>query len=212
VAVADTQQLILFTRYPEAGVTKTRLIPALGPDGAADLQRRMTSRVMARALRLARRQPAAIVVRFEGGSVERMQAWLGRTHAYRPQGAGDIGERMRRALQAAFDDGVDRAVLIGSDIPGITAELLGEAFDSLHRADLVLGPARDGGYYLIGVRRTAWDDASQEIFAGVPWGTGGVLAATRRKIEALGLRMVLLGTLADIDRPEDLAQWKRRHP
>jgi rSAM/selenodomain-associated transferase 1 len=210
--LATTEKLILFTRYPEAGVTKTRLIPALGPQGAADLQRRMTARVMAQAVRLAALQPTAIEVRFDGGSRERMRIWLGRDYCYQPQGPGDIGARMRRALQAAFDAGAVRAVLIGSDIPDITADLLRQAFDHLHQADLVLGPARDGGYYLIGLRRTAWAAAAEDLFAGLSWGTGDILSRTLTRIEALGLQKALLETLADIDRPEDLAHWERRHP
>jgi hypothetical protein len=204
------QQLTLFTRHPEAGRTKTRLIPALGAEGAAALQRRMTRHALAQAVRLAAMQPTTLEVRFEGGSRERMQAWLGCEFCYRPQGSGDIGVRMHRALGAAFEAGAARAVLIGSDIPGLTADILGQAFDRLHQADLVLGPARDGGYYLIGLQASAWDGVAQELFAGVPWGTGEVLAATRCKIDALGLQAAFLETLDDIDRPADLIRWEQR--
>ena len=202
------ERLILFTRFPEAGVTKTRLIPALGPAGAADLQRRMTARVLTRAEALARFRAVAIEVRFEGGTVDRMRTWLGGEHRYRRQGGGDIGARMRRALTDAFNERVERAVLIGSDIPGITAELLATAFERIEKEDIVLGPAADGGYYLIGLRRAAWDRGAGEIFRRIPWGGGQVLAATRKRIDALGLEAVLLETLADIDRPEDLVFWE----
>ncbi len=208
--MASTERLIVFTRYPEAGVTKTRLIPALGPEGAADLQRRMTAHVIEAASEWTQPRKQTLEVRFEGGSEDLMRTWLGRDHQYRHQGGGDIGARMRRALADAFGRGAVRAVLIGSDIPGITAAILAAAFDHLHTADLVLGPAVDGGYYLVGLRHSAWADATDELFRNIPWGTERVLTATREKIAALGLRTLFLETLADIDRPEDLAIWERR--
>ncbi len=203
-----TERLILFTRYPEAGVTKTRLIPALGPVGAADLQRRMTAHVLSRAEALARSRAVAIEVRFEGGNEDRMRAWLGGGHRYRRQGGGDIGERMRLALTDAFNEGIERAVLIGSDIPGITTDLMANAFDRMAKDDIVLGPAVDGGYYLIGLGRPAWDRGGENLLRDIPWGGEKVLAATRAKIGALGFNVFLLDTLADIDRPEDLALWE----
>ena len=207
--MTTTEQLILFTRYPEAGMTKTRLIPVLGPEGAADLQRRMTVHAMARATALARIRKTAIEVRFEGGTAAQMRTWLGDAHRYSPQGKGDIGARMCRALAAAFTGGAARAVLIGCDIPGITADILDAAFDHLRSADLVLGPASDGGYYLIGIRQAAWAEAADVLFTAIPWGSSQVLAATREKIDARGLQAALLETLADIDRPEDLVLWKQ---
>lgn len=203
------EKLILFTRYPEAGVTKTRLIPVLGPEGAADLQRRMTAHAAAQAEVFAQSRGAALEVHFEGGTLAQMRAWLGEALDYRRQGPGDIGVRMRTALAAAFAGGAGRSVLIGSDIPGITADILAVAFDLLRHADLVLGPANDGGYYLIGIRQAAWDGLADVLFSGVPWGSSRVLAATREKIDALGLKIDLLATLADIDRPEDLVLWER---
>ncbi len=204
-----TDQLILFTRYPEAGVTKTRLIPALGPEGAADLQRRMTAHVIEAASAWAQPRMQTLEVRFEGGSEDLMRTWLGGDHQYRRQGEGDIGARMRRALAETFGQGAERAVLIGSDIPGITTAILTSAFDHLHSAEMVLGPAADGGYYLVGLRRSAWAGAADELFHDVPWGTDRVLAATREKIAIRGLQTVFLETLADIDRPEDLALWEQ---
>ena len=203
------ERLILFTRFPEAGVTKTRLIPALGPAGAADLQRRMTAHVLTRAGALARARAVTIEVRFEGGTEDRMRTWLGSGLRYCGQGGGDIGVRMRRALADAFKEKVERAVLIGSDIPGITADLLAAAFDRIEADGIVLGPAADGGYYLIGLCRAAWDRGAAELFRSIPWGSEQVLAATRERVDGLGFKAVLLDTLADIDRPEDLALWEQ---
>jgi rSAM/selenodomain-associated transferase 1 len=207
--VETTEKLIIFTRYPEAGLTKTRLIPALGPEAAADLQRRMTAHVAGQAGKLAKLRRAAVEVRFEGGTPESMRSWLGDAFHYCRQGPGDIGARMQRALAASFSSGALRSVLIGSDIPDITVDILAIAFDRLRSEDLVLGPAKDGGYYLIGLRQAAWSAAADVLFTAMPWGSSQVLAATRKKIDALGYQAALLETLADIDRPEDLLRWKQ---
>ncbi len=205
------EQLIVFTRYPRAGVTKTRLIPVLGAQGAADLQRRMTAHAVNQAQSLAETRAVGIEVRFAGGSEDRMQAWLGIACDYRPQGKGDIGARMHRALAHAFRRSAERVVLIGSDIPDIRSDLLQAAFDHLQSVDVVLGPASDGGYYLIGIRRSAWARARVALFAAIPWGTDRVLALTREKIGSPGLGLILLETLSDVDRPEDLPLWERYH-
>lgn len=168
----------------------------------------MTEHVIAQAMRLVQSRKTTLEVRFEGGTLARMRTWLGDAYRYRPQGNGNIGARMRRALATAFNAGVARAVLIGSDIPGITTGILAAAFDHLRSADMVLGPASDGGYYLIGIRRSAWADGAHVLFSAIPWGTSRVLAVTQEKIDTLGFQASRLEILADIDRPEDLVYWE----
>ena len=127
---------------------------------------------------------------------------------YRPQGAGDLGKRMNRALAEALDQGFRRVVLVGSDLPDLTPEILLESLAALGRCDLALGPAKDGGYYLIGLSRPA-----PELFSGVDWGGASVLARTLDKARTAGLSYGLLGELCDVDRPEDLPLWqKARRP
>lgn len=193
------QRLIVFTRYPEPGSTKTRLIPALGPAGAADLARRLGLDTLAWALALARQEPLRLEVRHDGGDEVAMRTWLGRAPLYRPQGPGDLGQRMARALHQALQEGEQRVVLVGTDCPGRDDRLLSRAFSALATHDLVLGPARDGGYHLVGLRRPA-----PEIFEGIAWGGQRVLSQTLAAAGRAGLSMHLLGTLPDIDRPEDL--------
>jgi len=132
-----------------------------------------------------------------------MRQWLGSDLFFRPQGAGDLGERMARAFRGAFECDAARVVLVGTDCPGLTEGLLGDAFESLRHTDLVLGPARDGGYYLIGLRKT-----TPGLFTGVPWGTEKVLERTKEIADGLGLSVRLLDLLDDVDRPEDLAIWR----
>jgi hypothetical protein len=214
-ATPDFERLILFTRYPQAGTTKTRLIPALGAAGAADLQRCMTVHTLRAAIDWARRRRGDIEVRFEGGSEHLMRRWFGAPDAprragdvtfldYLPQGAGDLGERLARATQNAFHSGAHRVVVVGTDAPDLTAELLTTAFRRLGEVDVVLGPACDGGYYLIGLRRP-----SPQLFTNMPWGSGDVCHETQAAARAADLAVATLQTLADIDRPEDLPVWDR---
>ena len=197
--------LIIFTRYPEAGKAKTRLIPALGPEGAAELHRQMAEHTVAQARSLqARSEPVSVEVRFAGGSAEQMQAWLGGDLQLQPQSEGGLGDRMAQAFQSAFTAGASAAIVIGTDCPDLDADLLEKAFQELRQHDLVLGPANDGGYYLIGLRRSIPD-----LFQGVAWSTAAVLQQTVAIGEGLGLTIARLPTLSDVDYPADLEIWQR---
>ncbi len=198
------QQLIIFTRYPRPGKAKTRLIPELGAHGAAALQRRLTERVVA----TARQLPAGRHIFFEGGRLQTMQRWLGRDAVFHPQAPGDLGSRMRHAFVQVFAAGAGQVVLVGSDIPGISADILRQAFAHLKGRDVVLGPAADGGYYLIGLRRETFRHACRVLFGGIPWGSAAVLKETLAAAHACALSTALLHELRDIDRPQDLAAWE----
>lgn len=203
------ERLVIFTRYPVAGETKTRLVPTLGPSGAAELQREMTEHVLAEATGYAVSRRTSVEVRFAGGDVGRMARWLGWRTICRPQGDGDLGERIARAFGDTFRRGARSVVVVGADCPELDAARMGEAFDALARADLVLGPAADGGYYLVGLRRAAAMRTVPALFRDVPWGTGDVLEATLRLAREIGIASALLGELSDVDRPEDLPVWER---
>ena len=195
---------MIFTRYPEPGTTKTRLIPALGAAGAAQLQRQMTEHTLAQARRLQRDRRVTVEVLFAGSSHQTMQDWLGSELVYRQQSSGDLGHRMQSAFEASFIDGMARTVAIGIDCPDIDAPLLAAAFEALAHHDLAIGPAADGGYYLIGLKRLI-----PELFTGINWGTSEVLATTQRIAQKLGLNTFNLPLLNDVDRPEDLPLWQR---
>ena len=141
-------------------------------------------------------------IHFSGGSREQMAGWLGRDFQYVIQGEGDLGARMRRAFQMGFRQGWKQVVLIGSDLPDLTPAIIRESFERLTNHDLVLGPARDGGYYLIGLK------ANRPELFGSPmiWGTEEVLKNTLLTADRLGLKTALLTRLRDVDRPEDLSE------
>ncbi len=194
----------MFTRYPEPGLAKTRLIPALGPEGAAAVHAEMIRHTMATVDAFGAASPAVEVsVWHAGGDRDRFEAFSGRGRDYRPQAEGDLGDRMRDAFNALLADG-SSAVLIGTDSPGLSPRILGDAFEALDTADLVLGPATDGGYYLIGLRRPA-----PALFERMPWGTAAVREETLARAARLGLRVRLLEELDDVDEPADLPVWYR---
>ena len=201
------QRLIIFTRYPEAGTTKTRMIPELGAKGAAELQRQMTEHILTKVDKLRKLKYLTVEVRYEGGNEKRMKKWLGPCFSYCHQGSGDIGRRMERALMAAFDQGCETVVIIGSDIPDITTDIIQKAFEALKQSDLVLGPADDGGYYLIGMHSKIFRHWNLQIFKDIRWGTDRVLPQTLNIVHKQGLQYKLLNTLRDVDRPEDLGVW-----
>jgi rSAM/selenodomain-associated transferase 2/rSAM/selenodomain-associated transferase 1 len=165
-----------------------------------------------------------IEVCFSGGTERTMRYWLGNVqgdrqadhqqdqnhHQYRyhPQASGDLGDRMAQALARAWAEGVDRAVIVGIDCPFVTAQDFDRAFAALDRADLVLGAARDGGYYLIGVTRprkpqTA-ETLAQILFDDIPWSTDRVFDLTVAAAQRHDLRVATLNTYDDIDHPEDI--------
>jgi hypothetical protein len=199
-----TETLIIFSRYPEAGKTKTRMIPALGAVGAAELQRQMTQHTIKIAKQLQLFRKISIEVYFAGGSRELMSKWLGKDLNYYPQPEGDLGFKMQSAFDRAFNLGQNRVVTIGIDCPDIDLDILQQAFDSLKNRDLVLGPAIDGGYYLIGMKTLI-----PELFADINWGTPEVFTKTQQIADNLQLKTTYLTTLRDVDRPEDLFIWQK---
>jgi rSAM/selenodomain-associated transferase 2/rSAM/selenodomain-associated transferase 1 len=203
------KQLIIFARYPEPGTTKTRLIPLLGINGAADLQREMTENTVLQMKPFSDSPHIAVEIHFEGGDEDLMKNWLGHGFVYRPQAGGDVGVRMQRSFEEAFKQGADLAVIIGTDIPGISKAVVQNAFDELKQNKMVLGPAKDGGYYLIGLKKDISSRIITDLFSGRQWGTGSVLNETIRIARDAGLRFSLVKVLKDVDRPEDLPICER---
>ncbi|MGD8564277.1 MAG: TIGR04283 family arsenosugar biosynthesis glycosyltransferase [Desulfarculaceae bacterium] len=199
----EPEKLIIFTRLPQPGQTKTRLIPVLGKQGAADLHAQLGAHTAQVARELRARRQVEVEVRYTGGGRDAASAWLGAGFLYQDQGQGGLGQRMHLALSQALGQGCQRVVLVGTDCPGRDQAYLQKAFDALRSVDLVLGPAQDGGYHLVGLSRPA-----AAIFQGIDWGTDQVLQQTLSVAQAQGLSFRLLAPLADVDRPEDLKVWQ----
>lgn len=180
----------LFARYPRAGEAKTRLIPALGAEGAARLHRRLVERTIA----TVRASGLDFALWTTGGTPAEFAAWLGEDVVLADQGDGDLGARLARVAAPA--------ILLGADIPDLAAHHLAAAAQDLEQVPVVVGPAGDGGYYLLGYREPV-----PFLFSGMEWGTASVLVETRARLDARGLACRILQTLHDCDRPEDLARW-----
>jgi rSAM/selenodomain-associated transferase 1 len=207
--IVTQSRLVVFTRYPEAGRTKSRLIPLLGAKGAAALHRELAEHTFRTVAPLAT-PDLTIEVRYTGGDDARMRDWLGNGYALRPQADGDLGRRMAAAMDDAFADGATTAVLIGTDCPGLTAALIVDAFRAASAGGMVFGPARDGGYYLVGLSAATWPAARPAVFEGIAWGTDAVLRASVERAASAGFKPALLTILGDIDRPEDVPLWTQR--
>jgi len=194
--------LAVFARWPEPGQVKTRLSPALPAALACDLHRALLDDALAAA---ARARAGARYLYWADAPARRGAFAAPSGFETRDQGGGDLGARLERAFGQQLARSGDRAVAIGADCPDLDVGLIERAFETLARADLVLGPARDGGYYLIGLARPA-----PALFRGMRWGTAGVLEETRARAHAAGLRTALLEPLDDLDTPADLVRWLGR--
>ena len=207
------ESLILFARPPIAGRVKTRLARALGAEGAARLYRHFLQDAAetARAVRDARPGVALVCEwALASGTLPEdlpLADWLPGAFLHRAQTGRDIGQRMAAALGRALASG-GRAVLIGTDFPDLPREVLLDAFKKLEAARtpcVVLGPAADGGYYLIGLNRF-----SPEVFTDLPWSTSEVCALTTTRAQSLGFETTTLREWRDVDEAEDLAALQER--
>ncbi len=205
-AAAARRQLLVFGRVPVPGRVKTRLIPALGPAGAAMVYQRL----LHHALHTASLLEATEATFWCQACTADPSACAALAEAYglmvRNQPPGNLGTRMAQALHTATA-GNAAAVLIGSDCPAYSDAYLRAAFAALSTHDAVLGPAADGGYVLIGVKR-----ANPRLFEDIAWSTSEVLAQTRSRLRELAWRWTELPTLRDIDAPADLAAMAQLEP
>jgi rSAM/selenodomain-associated transferase 1 len=194
--------VMIFAKAPVPGTVKTRLIPVLGPAGAAQLAVRM----LENALQIAADARLGPVQLYCAPDAEHpaLRAAATRAGASRfAQGPGDLGERMRSAVAAALQLS-PRALLMGTDCPALEAGILREADAALVAgSDSVFVPTADGGFALTGFRREALA-AIDEVFVEIPWSTSAVMSSTRDQLSRAGLRWTELATLVDVDEPADL--------
>lgn len=200
LSLRPVQRIAVFARRPEPGRVKTRLSPALPSELACDLHRAMVADALAVAEAAGAGErfvywdrPAETLARdpdepVPAGFVERVQC------------RGDLGARMASAFAELLVGAGDRAVVIGSDCPSLTSASIDAAFPALETHDVVLGPTRDGGYYLIGLSKPA-----PAMFQSIEWGSPRVLAQTLEA--ARGFTVEMLPALGDIDTPADLVDW-----
>ena len=182
--------LSIFARWPRPGEVKTRLIPQFGPEGAA----RVYTRLLAHTLAVARDSGVPFELRVTGGDPELFRAAFGNDLTVVEQGDGDLTARLSAVPPPAM--------VIGSDCPGLTPAILRAAADTLRTDPMVIGPASDGGYYILG-----YNEDAAFAFADMPWSTDAVFGETVRRFALKGIRPAVLPELSDVDTPDDLVQW-----
>lgn len=197
--------LILFVKYPEKGKVKSRLAQHLTDNVAAGIYRNFIFDIIA----TLEKGSFNLRIYFDPPEKEQeIKVLLGKKYKYAPQSGADLGERMKNAFMQEFAAGFKRVVLIGSDFPDFPLEIILESFKALeNRSDTVIGPATDGGYYLIGFRQDAF---CAEIFSGMDWGSASVLEKTMNILRSREHPPAVLPKWRDIDTREDLDDLIKR--
>jgi len=201
----DPRIIMVFARTPVLGTVKTRLAATLGDRAALRLYRCFILDLLQTLDGLAL---PMIICHTPPNAGPVFRQWLPGRYDLMPQEGLHLGQRMAAAFRHVFANGYREAVLIGSDLPDLPADHVGGAFHQLRTADAVVGPAADGGYYLIGFR---WDTFCPVLFESPSWGTHRVLKETLTIAKAEGLRVTLLAEWTDIDNTADLAAFLQRH-
>ncbi len=206
IGVFVNSTLLIFTKYPHPGTVKTRLAATVGQALATEFHARSAENTFRQAVAV---QDAMDVSIWYAGSDDHevMRHWLEESNLsfpIIPQSGKDLGERLHHAVFHAFEANASTVLIIGTDTPDISPELLREAQLALRTKDIVLGPAFDGGYYLLGMNRY-----SPTLFEDIAWSSSGVAIETIQKAHDAQLSVAMLDPLLDIDTIEDVRQWLR---
>jgi len=201
---ALSTHLLLFARLPVPGRVKTRLAATTSDDFACALYARCARAVLHALVEV----PAVRTVWVaDAADVQAMRAFVGPGFRVRAQPEGDLTARLEHAFEHAFDEGARRVVVTATDTPGLDQAVLQRAVSALDRTDAVLGPATDGGYFLLGLRRP-----SPSVFRRIHWSTDVVASQTRERLAADGLSLSELEPLPDLDTQADLRAFVSAHP
>ncbi|RIJ34428.1 TIGR04282 family arsenosugar biosynthesis glycosyltransferase [Pontibacter oryzae] len=192
--MAQNKLLLLFVRNPELGKVKTRLAASVGPEKALEIYLHLLQHTRDVTLPL----PMHKLVYYTN-AIDTNDFWPNDKYEKRVQPPGDLGEKMQAAFAAAFDEGYASVVIIGSDCLQLTDKIILDAYQKLEKSDVVIGPALDGGYYLLGMNRL-----HPRLFQNKHWSTERVFPETIHDIQELHLSYALLPHLSDIDHIEDL--------
>jgi uncharacterized protein len=203
---AGTDVLLVFLKEPRPGAVKSRLAARIGPEHAAAVYRAMAEGQIRHTAPRTGEYERILLFDPPDAGPRLAERWPG--EALAPQADGDLGQRMARAFAEAFAGGARRVALIGTDVPALAFEDVRDALDSLDGHDVAIGPATDGGYYLIALK-----GPHPELFEGIGWSGPDVLAHTLDRASQRDLSVRVLRTIGDVDTAEDLAaEWERVRP
>jgi len=197
--------ILFFVKHLDTGAVKTRLGSELGEKKSRELYLCFVQDMLGTLNKTG--HPCRVHIT-PPDTEPQFRKWLGDQYEYAAQAQGDLGERMERAFQQAFEDGFERAVLIGSDIPDISPYTMKEALRALKANDAVIGPAKDGGYYLIGFSTQSFLPA---VFSGIDWSTSRVFKQTMDVFFEAEYTVHTLPKWHDVDTVEDLRAFAKRN-
>ena len=200
LTTAANQALVVFARAPVEGQVKTRLAAELGAAAALAIYRELVERTIGAARGSSSWSLTVAHTPHDASAV--MRDWLGSDIALWPQPDLDLGGRMEAAIAMLRSGGAQRVVVIGTDCPDMTTSVIQDAFDRLSRHDVVVGPAHDGGYYLIGM-----SGMHPSLFQNIPWSSARTLEVTLERARSNGLSVALLEAHGDIDTGDDWHAW-----
>lgn len=195
--------VVLFTRFPESGKVKTRLAKSIGEKNALDFYKVCCEHCFEETKKLGKTTKFAFIT--ENKDISKSKDWLGDDFRIEVQQGTDLGVKMQNAADKILRK-FDRIVILGTDIPDISSDIIQQAFEKLNEYDIVIGPSCDGGYYLIGMNKL-----HKMIFDDIEWSTERVLEQTITKIEKAGLTYALLPVLRDVDYFDDLKIWAEQN-
>ncbi len=195
--------IIELCKYPTPGQVKTRLIPTIGAEAAADLQRKMSRYVFSEINKAAAITGASIEICYDCATEADFKNLFGDKPEFVKQSNGDLGDRINNAFLRAFALGYKKVLLTGSDCPCVSSDILIHAFNSLSTSEAVVGPTLDGGYYLLGLTKSM-----PFLFENMPWSTEVVFEMTIERLKKRKISYSILKAGWDVDRPEDIYRFE----
>lgn len=196
--------IICFLKYPKNGEVKTRLAKDIGHDKATSFY----TKIAEKTIQKAKKVDADLFVFFNPPeSLQKFQDWLGTDLKYLPQSEGDLGKKMSTAFLEIFAKNYTNTIIIGTDIPDISTEILEQAFENLENRDCIIGPSPDGGYYLLGFNKSSF---FVEIFQDITYSTETVYKETISKFEKFDKTYLTLESLEDVDDVESYNRYINR--
>lgn len=192
--------IIIFARYPKLGQVKTRLAKTTSPEFALKFYK-SCAEILVKNIKKIRSINRFVFYSNKDDKTQTIN-WLGNKLFFAPQEGDDLGTKMKNAFNKVFSTGSQKVIIVGTDIPDLSKKIIIQALDSLEKFDVVIGPAKDGGYYLLGIRKM-----HSELFEGIEYSTSLVLSETLIRVKELKLSYYLLPELLDIDTEENLIQW-----
>ncbi|MGM0568839.1 MAG: TIGR04282 family arsenosugar biosynthesis glycosyltransferase [Elusimicrobiota bacterium] len=204
VAADNTKCINILLKYPEPGYVKTRLGKEIGNRKASELYRNFVLDITENMKDI---DAAVNIFCSPGNSREKFKSWLGGSFKYFPQEGSDLGERIKNSLVKSFKSGYKKALILGGDSPDLPAKLIKSSFKKLDSYDAVIGPADDGGYYLIAFTASGFE---KEAFKGIKWGKDKVFDSTLKRLKSNYIKVLQLKKWYDIDTLDDLKKFYSR--